>query len=104
MEPDARLIDVAESVADGLAVDWASVSQTLRSEHELQLLAQLKYIAEATHPRRTLTNGSPWGPLKILERIGGGKYGDVYRAWDRRLDREVALKILQSTQPIEETD
>jgi serine/threonine protein kinase len=104
MASDEQLIDVAGSVADGLPVDWASVSQTLRSEHELQLLAQLKYIAESTHPRRTLANDSNWGPLKILERIGGGKYGDVYRAWDRRLDREVALKVLQSKPAIEETD
>src|SRR5581483_4323044 len=35
-----------------------------------------------------------WGPLRIIERVGGGMFGDVFRAWDTRLDREVALKIL----------
>jgi TolB-like protein/thioredoxin-like negative regulator of GroEL len=36
-----------------------------------------------------------WGPLNILEHVGRGTFGDVYRAWDTRLDREVALKILR---------
>ncbi len=44
-----------------------------------------------------------WGPLTVLEHIGRGTFGDVYRAHDARLDRIVALKILRSRQPAEAT-
>ena len=37
-----------------------------------------------------------WGRLEILERIGRGSFGEVYRAWDSKLDREVAVKLLRA--------
>ncbi len=36
-----------------------------------------------------------WGHLELIEQIGQGSFGTVYRARDTRLDRDVALKLLR---------
>jgi Tol biopolymer transport system component len=42
----------------------------------------------------TLPSGARLGPYQILAAIGAGGMGEVYRARDPRLDREVAIKVL----------
>src|SRR6185503_19560151 len=37
-----------------------------------------------------------WGHLLLHERVGRGAFGEVFRAWDTRLDREVTLKLLDA--------
>ena len=44
-----------------------------------------------------LAPGSRLGPYAILSPIGAGGMGEVYRARDTKLDREVAIKILPDT-------
>ena len=42
----------------------------------------------------TITSGARLGPYEIVESIGAGGMGEVWRAKDTRLDREVAIKVL----------
>src|SRR6202049_2527113 len=42
----------------------------------------------------SLVTGSRLGPYEILAPIGAGGMGEVYRARDTKLNRDVALKIL----------
>src|SRR6201987_6568334 len=41
-----------------------------------------------------LTSGTKLGPFEILVPIGAGGMGEVYRARDTRLGRDVAIKVL----------
>jgi eukaryotic-like serine/threonine-protein kinase len=51
-------------------------------------------MMQSPDPRITLTAGSRVGHYEILGPIGAGGMGEVYRAHDSRLRRDVAIKIL----------
>ena len=42
----------------------------------------------------TIAEGAQFGPYRLLEKIGAGGMGEMYRALDTRLEREVALKLV----------
>jgi len=52
-------------------------------------------------PRQTAVDlgvSNTWSYLRLLEHVGHGGFGHVYRAWDPQLEREVALKLLPAVE------
>ena len=41
-----------------------------------------------------IAEGTQFGPYRLIEKIGAGGMGEVYRVFDTRLEREVALKLV----------
>jgi serine/threonine-protein kinase len=90
---DRSIDELAQAVLDGEPVDWlaagSDADETSRRVAHLRIVARVAAVHQETgrHP-------DIWGHLRILEPIGRGASGTVYRAWDTRLDREVALKLI----------
>src|SRR5438067_184073 len=55
-------------------------------------IAHDAHVLISNHQQNNI--GREIGPYQIIERLGAGGMGEVYLAQDRRLDRQVALKIL----------
>jgi Tol biopolymer transport system component len=51
---------------------------------------------QPSHSARSLQSGSTLGPYTIREPIGAGGMGQVYRAYDAKLGRDVAIKVVAS--------
>ena len=111
-EDDQFLSDVAEAIADGRPIAWAELSSRAGNSPHANRVKQLQVLEAlaALHRSEESTVESPavpsmpvplpigmWGGFELLEQIGQGSFGVVYRARDVRLDRFVALKLLTRT-------
>jgi len=116
------LTRLAERVVDGAEVNWASeMDETPRLSGQMSALETLVRIRAAhagTIPGTTETAEAPmtnrdgltegprplftWGKLEVLEWMGEGSFGEVYRAYDPALQTELALKLRKEIRPGED--
>jgi len=93
-------------------VDWDS-EESSASEEERALVRHLKIISQVAsahhevHQSSRFADNGPethvqdfppktWGSLEILEQIGVGAFGTVFRAREPQLGRDVALKLFHA--------
>ncbi len=99
------LLPLAEKIAEGTTVDPDEEQHRDLRDSDRDVLKALLDIAaiEAAHrsAERSFDRMHPgaldaprqWGHLTILEKIGEGEFGGVYRAHDSKLQIDVALKL-----------
>lgn len=106
MSQDSELFQkLADSLADDLVIDWA-LAESLADEDEktIRNLGVLGQIAQLQGQASRFTQTKPdvdqhafrWGHLNVQDRLGDGVYGEVFRAYDEVLERQVALKLLKT--------
>ena len=104
MDSDRDAEDLLASISDGEPADWVAAERgaDAADRPRIAVLRGLSRIAEyhRSVQRSSDDRSGPerWGELVLLECIGAGRRGEVWRAWDPTLEREVAIKLMHPGQ------
>jgi eukaryotic-like serine/threonine-protein kinase len=112
VEPDRneeRWLALAQAVSNGERVDWDHLERRSGDDEENSVVRALHAVEEIARVHKTSvptmsaaeegtdrgqSDPRRWRQLHIVECVGQGTFGAVYRAREEGLDREVALKLL----------
>ena len=103
------LSSVASSISDGALIEWEQVARQVAGDEdavldELRLLERIAKFHQTAQENGALdpadagdqpADPREWAHFLILGRIGGGSFGDVYRAHDKKLQCDIALKLMR---------
>ena len=101
-DEEARLLRLAEAIGDADSVDWqAENEQCPDLSAAMERLRRIEAVASGFRSVRPTDSEDmapseasfSWGHLQVQEKLGGGSFGEVYRATDPVLQRDVALKL-----------
>lgn len=110
-----RISKMLAALSDGQPVDWDAADQgSDRRRRRVRALRSLATVISAHRTIQPLRQGGnvpapdavsaapaagrasigTWGPYVLVEHLGAGTSADVFRAYDPKLDRDIALKLL----------
>jgi Tol biopolymer transport system component len=99
---DAEFERLSAKILDGEVPDWEALERATPPEQRARLdaLRAISQVAAASHTALGERQRERWAGFDLIEPVGHGGYGDVWRAHDPQLDREIALKLI----PAEDED
>ncbi|MBN2293161.1 MAG: protein kinase [Pirellulales bacterium] len=101
LHPDGSSIKSHNSVAPDNSIPQVPGDQTVISKKR-QLSSQENVNVPPQLDANRLRAGDKLGHYELLEFVGGGGMGRVFRALDTKLDRQVAIKVLPCEQLADE--